>query len=125
MAPSGWEPLGFAGMGVSWLPPGRDPIDPEAAADWECAGVAPTTAADMLMRLSVMAHLHDVVAFIGSLQGFETRSHDARVLRNHLLDNIGIYSLGSKSSRFAECEILAKAFLLHSNQRTLNTHKLQ
>jgi hypothetical protein len=126
MAPSGWEPLGFAGgMGVSWLPPGRDPIDPGAAVDWECAGVAPTTAANMLMRLSVMAHLHDVVAFIGSLQGFETRSHDARVLRNHLLGNFGMHSLGSKSSRFAECEILAKAFILHSNRRTLNIQKLQ
>ncbi len=126
MAPSGWEPLGFAGgMGVSWLPPERDPIDPGAAVDWECAGVAPTTAANMLMRLSVIAHLHDVVAFIGSLQGFETRSHDARVLRNHLLDNFGMHSLESKSSRFAECEILAKAFLLHSNQRTLNPQKLQ
>ena len=72
-----------------------------------------------------MTQLHDAVAFIGSLQGFETRSHDARVLRNHLLGNIGIYSLGAKSSRFAECEILAKAFILHSNRRTLNTHKLQ
>jgi len=126
MAPSGWEPLGFAGrMGVSWLPPGRDPIDPGVAVDWDCAGVAPTTAANMLMRLSVMAHPHDVVAFIGSLQGFETRSHDVRVLRNHLLDNFGMHSLGSKSSRFAECEILAKAFILRSNRRTLNTQKLQ
>jgi hypothetical protein len=79
----------------------------------------------MLMRLSVMTHLYNVVAFIGSLQGFETWSHDARVLRNHLLDTIGMYSLGSQSSRFAECKILAKAFRLHSNRRTLKTHKLQ
>ncbi len=123
MAPSGWEPLGFAGMGVSWLPPGRDPTGPGAAADWECTGVAPTTATNMLMRLSVMTHLHNVVVFIGSLQGFETWSDDARVLRNHLLDNIGMYSLGSKSSRFAECEILAKAFRLDPKRRALNTNK--
>ena len=84
MAPSGWEPLGFSGVSASWFPPSRDPTDPGAAADWEYAGVAPTTATNMLMRLSVMTHLHDVVAFIGSLQGFETWSHDARVLRNHL-----------------------------------------
>lgn len=64
MAPSGLEPFGFAGMSVSRLPSGRDPTDPGAAADWESAGVAPTTAADMLMRLSVMTYLHDVVAFI-------------------------------------------------------------
>jgi len=68
IVPSGWDPLGFVGgMGVSWLPPGRDSSDPGGAADWECAGVEPATAADMLMRLSVMTHLHDVVAFIGSL----------------------------------------------------------
>jgi hypothetical protein len=68
IVPSGWDPLGFVGgMGVSWLSPGRDSPDPGAAADWECAGVEPATAADMLMRLSVMTHLHDVVAFIGSL----------------------------------------------------------
>jgi hypothetical protein len=67
IVPSGWDPLGFAGMGISWLPPGRDPIDPGTAADWECAGMALATAEDMLMRLSVMTHLHEVVAFIGSL----------------------------------------------------------
>lgn len=67
IVPSGWDLLGVVGMGVSWLPPGRDSPDPWAAADWECAGVEPATAEDMLMRLSVMTHLHDVVAFIGSL----------------------------------------------------------
>jgi hypothetical protein len=67
IVPSGWDPLGFAGMGVSWLPPGRDSTDSGVAADWECAGMATATAEDMLMRLSVITHLHEVVAFIGSL----------------------------------------------------------
>ena len=67
IVPSGWDPLGFAGMGVPWLPPGRDSTDSGATADWECAGMALATAEDMLMRLSVMTHLHEVVAFIGSL----------------------------------------------------------
>lgn len=44
----------------------------------------------MLMRLSVTTQLHDVVAFIGSLQGFETRSHGARLLRNHLSVSSGL-----------------------------------
>jgi len=84
LVPSGWEPFGFADRSDSWLPPGCDPTDPGAAADWECAGMLPTTAENMLMRLSVMTQLHDVVAFIGSLQAFETRTHGARVLRNQL-----------------------------------------
>lgn len=63
MVPSGWEPFGFAGMGVSWLPPGCDPTDPGAAADCEYGSVVPTTATNMLMRLSWMTRLQDVVTF--------------------------------------------------------------
>lgn len=91
----GLAPRGFPGLDVSWLPPGPDPTDSEAAADWECVDVAPTTAAEMLIRLSVMTHRHDVGVFIGSPQGFETQSYDARVLRNRLLDDVQMHSLGS------------------------------
>jgi hypothetical protein len=42
------------------------------------------------MRLSVTNQLHNLVAFIGSLQGFEARSHGARVLRNHLSVSLGL-----------------------------------
>jgi len=85
---AGVPPLGFAGLDGSWPPPGRDPSDPETAAGWECAGTVPTTGADMLTRLSMMTHRQDVVAIIGSLQGFEAWSHHAGGLRNHLLDNV-------------------------------------
>ena len=85
LLPAAWgPPFGFGGMSVSWLPPGCDPTDPGATADWECAGTMPTTAKSMIMRLSVMTQVHAVVGFIGSLQGVETRSHGARVLRNLL-----------------------------------------
>ena len=73
IVPSGWDPFGFVCRGVSLLPPGRDSTDPGAVADSECAGVEPTTAEDMLMRLSVMSHLQDVVSFIGSLLRFRDR----------------------------------------------------
>lgn len=77
IVPSGWEPLGFAGMGVSWLPSGRDSTDSGAAADWECAGMATATAADMLMRLSVMIHLRDVMAWLHGWIGL-VRTADPR-----------------------------------------------
>jgi hypothetical protein len=59
-------------------------MDPGPTADWEYAGMVPTIAETMLMRLSVTTQLHDDMAFIGPLQGSEARSHAARVLRNHL-----------------------------------------
>jgi len=71
---SAWESFDFGDMSVSWLPPECDPPDPGATADWECTGPVPTTAESMLMRLSVMTLLHPLVDFIGSLQGFETRT---------------------------------------------------
>ncbi len=62
------DPLGFAGTGVSRLLPGCDPTNPGAAADCEYAGAIPTTATNMLMRLSVKIRLNDVIEFIESLQ---------------------------------------------------------
>jgi hypothetical protein len=67
LVPSEWKSLGFGGMRVSWLPPRCDPTDSGAVADWECAGTVSMTAESMLVRLSVMTHLHAVVYFIGSL----------------------------------------------------------
>lgn len=79
IVPSGLEPLGFACAGVSWLPPGRDPTDSELAADCECAGVALTTTADRLTRLSVTNHRRRVVTFIGRPHVYEPWPHDAQV----------------------------------------------
>lgn len=79
---SGGEPLGFADLTVSWLSPEWSFIDPGATADWEYAGVVPITEESMVMRLSITTQLHEVVVFIGPLQGFEARSYGARVLRN-------------------------------------------
>lgn len=91
LVPSAGEPpFGFGGMSVSWLPPGCDPTDPGAAANWECAGTVPTIAKSRLVRLSEMTHLHAVVNFIGSLHGFGTRFHGARVLRNLLSGSSGL-----------------------------------
>jgi hypothetical protein len=107
---AGLPPRGLVGLDGSWLPPDRVPTDPEAAANWECVSVVPTTAAEMLIRLSVITHRHDVVAFIGSLQGFATQSPGARVLRNRLLNDVGMHLLGPPSSRLTDCEILPGTF---------------
>jgi hypothetical protein len=91
----GGEPFGFAGVSVSWLLPGWGFIDPGATADWEYAGVVPITEESMVTRLSMTTQLHEVVAFIGPLQGFEARSYGARVLRNrHSVSPMEIVCLG-------------------------------
>jgi hypothetical protein len=67
IVPSGFEPFGFVGAGVSWFPSGGVPTVPAMAVDCERTGRALTTTADRLMRLSVRNHRHQIVMFIGCL----------------------------------------------------------